>query len=237
MSIAHLKTAILISTKNRCDDVLFTLGKIECLLNDKVTCTLFDDGSTDGTSEKVRQHFPQISLLRNETSKGYIYCRNKMLNDTDADFAISLDDDAHFLSPNPIEVINLYFRENPKCGLLAARIFWGKQAPSNTETKEVASKVKSYIGCGHIWRMEAWRDIPDYPEWFGFYGEENFASLQLFKNNWEILYVPALFVQHRVDMKERAKKIRTLPSVTEGRFEPTGTIISCFSRWEKFHGS
>jgi GT2 family glycosyltransferase len=36
-----------------------------------------------------------------------------------------------------------------------------------------------------------------------FYGEEAFASYQLFKKGWEIHYAPKLLVQHRVDVKSR----------------------------------
>jgi glycosyltransferase involved in cell wall biosynthesis len=201
----QIKFSFLISTKNRCEDLLLTLNKIKHLLNQNVTCVIFDDGSTDDTFEKVRVNFSNVTLLRNEKSKGYIYCRNKMLNETEADFVISLDDDAHFLTEDPIEIISGYFRNNPSCGLIATRIFWGKETPENTNSAETTQTVKSYIGCGHIWRIKAWRDIPDYPEWFEFYGEENFASLQLFKKNWEIHYIPQLLVQHRVDMDERAK--------------------------------
>jgi glycosyltransferase involved in cell wall biosynthesis len=186
-------------------DLLLTLQKIKHLLGPNTNCVVFDDGSTDGTSEKIKVQFPQITLLRNETSKGYIYCRNKMLNETHADFAISLDDDAHFVTENPMDLIEAHFQHNPKCGLIAARIFWGKELPETINSNAVPASVKSFIGCGHIWRMKAWRDIPDYPEWFGFYGEENFASLQLFKKKWEVHYVPEILVQHRVDMKERAK--------------------------------
>jgi GT2 family glycosyltransferase len=51
--------------------------------------------------------------------------------------------------------------------------------------------------------MAAWRTLPNYPVWFVFYGEENFASYQLFKKNWEIHYLPDVLVNHRVDVKAR----------------------------------
>ncbi|MCF6129918.1 glycosyltransferase family 2 protein [Flavobacterium sp. AS60] len=201
----QIKTAILISTKNRCDDLLFTLNATKHLFNENVSCVVYDDGSTDGTFEQIKTNFPEVILHRNEVSKGYIFCRNKMLNETTADFAISLDDDAQILNENPIQIITDYFSNTPSCGVIATRIFWGKDKPENSSTAEIAQKVKSYVGCGHIWRMNAWRDIPNYAEWFGFYGEENFASLQLFKKKWEVHYVPELLVQHRVDLKNRTQ--------------------------------
>jgi glycosyltransferase involved in cell wall biosynthesis len=206
--MTNYKIKLLISTKNRCEDLLFTLQKTKHLFNDNVTCVVYDDGSTDDTFEKVKSNFPEIELLKNQTSKGYIYCRNKMLNETQADFAISLDDDAHFMIENPVEIITNYFENNPSCGLIAARIFWSKSEMNNRDCNEKSRQVKSFVGCGHVWRMKAWNQIPNYPEWFQFYGEENVASFQLFKTKWEVHYVPQFLVQHRVDLKERAKSIQ-----------------------------
>ncbi|PWA04044.1 glycosyltransferase family 2 protein [Flavobacterium psychrotolerans] len=198
--------SIHISTKNRKIDLEITLRKIQYLLERKdVECVIFDDGSSDGTFEMVKNKFPQVILLRNEISKGYIFCRNKMLNETKSDFTISLDDDAHFLTQNPLEKIEEYFDATPNCGLLALRIFWGIEEPKNITSHEKPQRVQGFVGCGHVWRMKAWRDIPNYPEWFEFYGEENFASLQLFKKNWEVHYLPEVLVHHRVNLKSRTK--------------------------------
>ena len=102
--------SILITTKNRIADLQFTLVKMQHLLDrSDVQCIIFDDGSNDGTFNFVKQNYPKVILHRNEVSKGYIYCRNKMLNETAADFAISLDDDAQFLTVNPIKIILITF--------------------------------------------------------------------------------------------------------------------------------
>ncbi len=204
MSLPKTKISLLIATKNRREDLFLTLQKIMPLVEkNDIACVVFDDGSTDGTSQMLQNYYPSILLLRNEMSKGYIFCRNKMLNETTADYAISLDDDAHFLTENPIEIIENYFSENLKCGLLALRIYWNKNKLENEATKETSQIVKSFVGCGHVWRMNAWNEIANYPEWFEFYGEENFAALQLFINKWEIHYLPNILVQHRVDLKTR----------------------------------
>ena len=209
MTLINPIFSILITTKNRIADLQFTLVKMQHLLDRRdVECVIFDDGSDDGTFDFVNDNYPKIILNRNQVSKGYLFCRNKMLNETKADFAISLDDDAHFITENPLEFIQKHFEENNHCGLIAMRIFWGLEAPKEVSNSQQSHRVKGFVGCGHVWRMKAWRDIPNYPEWFKFYGEENFASLQLFKKNWKIHYVPQLFVQHRVDMKERSKSVK-----------------------------
>ena len=71
------------------------------------------------------------------------------------------------------------------------------------ESNEAIHRMKSFVGCGHVWRMSAWNEIPNYPSWFKFYGEEDYASFNLFKRNWEIHYFPEILVHHRVDIKKR----------------------------------
>jgi len=199
--------SILITTKNRLSDLKFTLVKIHhLLLRSDVECIIFDDGSNDETSSFIQEHYPDIILFRNHISKGLIYCRNKMLNYTAAKYAISLDDDAHFESENVLENIEQHFISNPKCGVIACSIFWGQEFPKTTFTHETVERTKGFVGCGHIWNMKAWQDIPDYPDWFVFYGEEDFAAFQLFKKDWEIQYLPTILVHHRVDVKSRRKQ-------------------------------
>ena len=241
-----MQLSILITTKNRQGDLAFTLNKISYLiLDNSVECVVFDDGSVDGTYEYVKQNFPSFKLERNTVSKGYLFCRNKMLNETKADYAISLDDDAHFVTENPLELIKGHFEQKHNCGVLALRIFWGLAEPNTVISTETQTRVKGYVGCAHVWRMSAWRSIPIYPVWFVFYGEENFASYELFKKNWEVHYLPEILVNHRVDLKSRKNNadytIRLRQSLRSGwylffLYYPAKTILRkmAYSIWMQF---
>ncbi len=204
MSIPTKKFTILITTKNRLQDLIFTLAKIEALLKkEDVACIICDDGSDDGTTAYLQSNYPNIHLIRNEKSKGLIYSRNKLLGLTHSEFAISIDDDLHFITPNPLELIENHFRQNPKCGLIGFRIFWSTSEPTSTSTNEKPIRMKSFAGGAHVWRMSAWHQIPEYPSWFIFHGEEDFAAYELFKKGIEIHYLPTVLVHHRVDLKVR----------------------------------
>jgi len=204
MSTPPKKFTILITTKNRLEDLKFTLQKINSLLErDDVSCIICDDGSTDETSTYIQSHHSKIHLIRNEISQGLIYSRNKLLSLTKSEFAISIDDDLHFITENPLELIENHFHENPKCGLIGFRIFWSTSQPSSTDTKEQTLRMKSFAGGAHVWRMSAWHQIPEYPSWFIFHGEEDFAAYELFKKDIEIHYLPSVLVHHRVDLKVR----------------------------------
>ena len=201
-----VKFSILISTKNRLEDLQLTLQKISHLLKrEDVECIIYDDASVDNTSEFIKENYPTLQLITNKNSLGYIYNRNYLLNTCKGKYAISLDDDACFLTENCLEIIENHFETNENCGVIACRIFWGKEEPVSFHSNEVVQRVKGFVGCGHIWNMKAWKSIPNYPEWFEFYGEEDFASLQLFKKKIEIHYVPQILVHHRVNMTDRKK--------------------------------
>jgi len=201
------KIAIFITTKNRLEALRFTLKQCEAFIYDAgVEFLVCDDGSIDGTFEFVKTKYPQIKLYRNEQSQGYLFSRNFLLNCVKAPIAICLDDDAHFLSTDVEQHIISHFKVHTQCGLIAFRIFWGANPPQSIQTNELPERVKGFVGCGHAWLMEAWRAIPDYPEWFEFYGEEEFAAYHLFKKNLEVHYLPEVLVHHRVELKSRKKQ-------------------------------
>ncbi|KAF2342018.1 glycosyltransferase family 2 protein [Flavobacterium tistrianum] len=206
MSLKEVKFSILITTKNRCNDLIFTLTKIKKIIErEDVVCIICDDGSTDDTATFIKSKFPEIQFIQNKVSKGLIYSRNRLLSLVNSKYAISIDDDAHFITENPLDFIEEAFNNNPKIGLLGFRIFWGLNEPKNSSNFEASHQMKSFVGCGHVWRMSAWKDITNYPEWLIFYGEEDFASYQLFKKKWEIHYLPEVLINHRVDIKLRKK--------------------------------
>jgi glycosyltransferase involved in cell wall biosynthesis len=196
--------SLLITTKNRKTDLAYTLDKIQYLLErSEVKCIICDDGSIDGTITFLQTKYPEIQLIQNTKSQGLIFSRNRLLNLVKTEFAISIDDDLHFITEKPLEIINNFFVKNPDVGVLGFRIFWNKSEPISTATIEQAMPMQSYAGGAHAFRMSAWNSIPDYPAWFVFYGEEDFASYQLFKKKWEIHYLPEVLVHHRVDVKSR----------------------------------
>lgn len=202
------KFSILITTKNRLQELIFTLKKIDNIIYlPNVECIVCDDGSTDGTYEYMKIHYPIIKLIKHQKSKGLIASRNELLNLTKAKYAISLDDDAHFISKDNLAKIENHFKNHKNCGVIAFSIIWTKKNNINLNiddnNRNSFEKVKGFVGCGHAWNLESWKSIPNYPEWFEFYGEEDFASLQLFKKKWEVHYVPEIIVQHRVNLKER----------------------------------
>lgn len=197
---------ILITTKNRKDHLAFTLLQIQHLLErNDVKCIVCDDGSKDGTAVFLESQYPNIQLIKNSKSQGLIYSRNRLMQLVKTDYAISIDDDLHFITQNPLRSIATFFDQNPSAGVIGFRIFWSTTEPQSIISTEQPHPMKSFAGGANAFRMKTWYDIPDYPDWFVFYGEEDFAAYQLFKKKWKIQYLPDVLVHHRVDLKSRKK--------------------------------
>ena len=201
---ASNRFTVTITTFNRLPDLKQTLKYMSLWLDSSnILFLICDDGSNDGTSNFIKSTYPQIRLLRNEVSKGLIYSRNRLLNEVKTEFAISLDDDLHLVNETIIPSFTAYLDRNPNVAVLGFRIFWGEKMPDVTTTIYNSKRVQSFPGGACVIRMAAWDSVPDFPSWFIFYGEEDFLSRHLFKQNWQVHYFPKTLGHHRVDMTKR----------------------------------
>ena len=198
------RTTLIITTRDRLEQLKITLIKLKGVIkfSQIIIC---DDGSQDGTSTFIKTFYPKIYLIRNIKNKGLIASRNILLGFVKTPYAISLDDDANFLTDTPLKHLEQYFDQNPLCAVLAFRLFWGLKEPEKTTTKsdKTSIRVRSYAGGAHAIRMSSWRQIPNYPEWYTFYGEEDFASYHLFQKKMEVHYFLPVLVHHRVKLVNR----------------------------------
>lgn len=194
------------ATKNRFQILKETLHRLEFLIkNPRVNFIIMDDGSSDGTNNFINERYPEILLLKNKKSKGIHQVRNKLFDAVETRFAVSIDDDVSIVIPFEIKNIIQYFDSNPQCAVMAFRMYWGVDQPPSKSSSERPVPVKSFVAGGHAMRMSAWEKLPRLPEWFRFYGEEEFISMELFKHGYEVHYTPKFFVHHRVNIKSRKK--------------------------------
>lgn len=104
------KVSVIIPTKNRIDATLRCLKSVTNQSLSPFEIIVVDDGSSDGTSKKIKENFPEIKILINEFSLGGAVARNQGANIATGEFIAYLDSDDEWLPQhleNKIRLIKL----------------------------------------------------------------------------------------------------------------------------------
>jgi GT2 family glycosyltransferase len=153
-----------------------------------------DDGSMDATCTLSAQ-FPQVTWIRYEESAGYIARRNELIARAGCEYFVSLDDDAWFLGDDEIAIAVDLLEENPAVAVVAFDIL----SPDKAERRQrgAALTVATFIGCGHVLRNSAVREVGAYQETPGKYGgEEKDLCLRLMDAGYQIVCLAGVHVWH-----------------------------------------
>tara|TARA_R110002012_G_scaffold281843_2_gene471410 strand:- start:949 stop:1863 length:915 start_codon:yes stop_codon:yes gene_type:complete len=198
------EVSVIITTFNRKRELGFTLNSLRNIIPLKGVF-ICDDASTDGTVTFLDAEFPEVNVFAIASNQGLIANRNFLLKQVSTEYVISIDDDANFLVPDALKEAISFMKDKNDCAVLSFRLFWGFDVPEKYNTTQVILKVKNYLGGAHLMRKSAWDGcIESYPDWYKFYGEEDYASLRLFNSGWKIFYFPEVLVHHRVSIKNRS---------------------------------
>ncbi|MDT7813205.1 MAG: hypothetical protein QOJ42_3121, partial [Acidobacteriaceae bacterium] len=189
-----MKVLIGITTHNRAD----VLSKsIQSALDQNYSAkevAVFDDASSDDTP-LLRSRFPDVSWYRVEKNEGYLAARNKLMRETNADFYFSLDDDAWFIRGDEISLGVELMERRSEVAALACDILTADRPDAVDRLQP--RRTHTFIGCGHLLRLSAVREVGYYTPNPGSYGaEEKDLCVQLLDRHYEILLLPGLHVWH-----------------------------------------
>lgn len=159
-----------------------------------VSVRVYDDNSTDNTIE-LKNKYPQVDWEFGKENKGYVYARNRFMSEAKAEFFCSLDDDSWFIKNDSLSKAVNYMNANPDVGAVAFDILSPDRPNQNPEGPPV--EVGSFIGCGHLLKLEYIRQIGYYNPPPGFYGgEEKDLSIRLMDRGLKVMLMPGVHVWH-----------------------------------------
>ena len=153
-----------------------------------------DDGSTDDTC-RVHSNYPTVDWIRWDQSRGYLEARNHLMRVTDAEYYVSLDDDAWFIKGDEISLAVRHMDANPTLAAVAFDILSPDRKLPFPRLEPTPTHL--FVGCGHMVRMSAVRDCGFYVAAPGLYGSEEMdLCIRLIDRNWQIWYLPGVHVWH-----------------------------------------
>ena len=192
------EAAVVITTRNRCDDLSRALHSCVSQTDVQLEILVYDDESTDGTSEMVASEFPNVRLFRQDRRVGYIVLRNRGFHDTTAAVVFSLDDDARFTDPTTIRQTIDYLHTNTMIGAVALQYVEPHRTPKQGYMPETpgGTQVRNYIGCAHAIRVDVARQLGGYREFLVHQGEERDLCLRMLEAGYAVRYLPTPPIIH-----------------------------------------
>ncbi|HJS01296.1 MAG TPA: glycosyltransferase [Flavobacterium sp.] len=200
-----MEISFLIVTKNRPEELQFTLKQLESIFDKtKHEILVFIDGCVE--TEKLQSQFAWVKWYVSNESISASPARNFLYSKAVGEIFVGLDDDAHLISENPIQTIKKYFEANPKLGVLAFLEIKGIFENSKDKILSIEKEeflTTEFIGCGFAIRKKVYDQTNGFPQWIDIYGEETCLSIEVLNLDYDILYTNQLAVNHRVNIEKR----------------------------------
>jgi len=205
-----MKFSVMIATRNRREELRRTLMKLQELNPPADEILVCADGCTDGTAEMVRSQFPSCTLLENETGRGSIFSRDRMLCTASGDMVLSLDDDSYPVDSDFLLRLTTVFKTHPEAAVIAFAELRGDQRSIAGPAAELSKGqyVSAYPNCAAAMRRELYLCSSGFATFFEHMYEEPDYALQCYARGYGVWFEPILRVRHHLTNTQRKSVLR-----------------------------
>ncbi|MFI0263218.1 glycosyltransferase family 2 protein [Streptomyces sp. NPDC017056] len=202
------RVGIVMITRNRRERLLGTLGRVTRLAEEPPVVVV-DNGSTDGTADAVRAHYPSVRVLtpgHNLGAVGRTYGAAALRTPL-----VAFSDDDSWWEPGALTRAAGLFAAHPRLGLAAAATLVGPAAEPDPLNDVLAASplgrdpdlpgpsVLGFLGCAAVARRDAFLEVGGYHPVLHFGAEETLLAMDLEAGGWGVAYCPALVARHQPD--------------------------------------
>ncbi|MBB5800708.1 GT2 family glycosyltransferase [Saccharothrix ecbatanensis] len=198
------RTTVVIATRDRVDDLTRTLTRLREL---DVPVVVVDNGSTDDTVARVRQHFDQVEVLALGRNEGAL-ARNQGVRRATTPYVAFSDDDSWW-APGALPCAEELFDRHPRLGLIAARTIVEPDGRLDPVCDEMARSVLGrdddlpgpsvlgFVCCGAVVRRSAFLQVGGFHPVLFWPGEERLFSWDMAAAGWACCYVDDVVAHHQ----------------------------------------
>lgn len=130
--------SIIIPAYNRLGELIECLRSIEGQSYKDREIVVVDDGSDDGTAERISAEFPDVRVLKTPGRCGPAHARNLGLRAARGEFVLFLDSDTEFPDSETIARMVAAVERDPSIGLVGGEISVSAGAPGEAYGRNVA---------------------------------------------------------------------------------------------------
>jgi GT2 family glycosyltransferase len=195
-------------TRNRWGDLRASLPR------HRGAVVVVDNGSSDGSADLVRRHFPHVTVVPLQVNAGAV-ARNIGALRAPTPYVAFADDDSWW-EPNALERAARHLDGAPRLALLAGRVLvepggWldpvsaaHERAPLGRAEDLPGPSVLGFLACGVVVRRGPFLEVGGYDEVVHMYGEETRLAWDLRSAGYGLAYVPDLVAHHQPSTTPRA---------------------------------
>lgn len=198
------RVTVVVLTHNRGGELERSLKQLTAL-PERPALVVVDNGSTDGTAQRVRRDFPSVELVQAPSNLGAAG-RNLGVARVRTPYVAFSDDDTWW-APGALRAAADMLDAHPGIAVLAARIVVGPEAREDPACGAMArSPLERVAGAGPmltgfmagacVMRTSAYVQAGGYWPRFFIGGEESLLAMDLLDAGHQIVYAPALQAHH-----------------------------------------
>ena len=193
--------------------------------NNEYDIWVVDNASTDGSSELVREHYPEVNLIVNEGNIGFARANNLAYQRCSGKNILLLNPDT-VVEPHAIEKLIQFLNQEPNAGMVGPRLlypdgtlqisafpvptlskeFWRlfhldnlmpyARYPMETWDTGSIREVDTLLGACMLIRRETLSQSSIFDEEYFIYSEEVDLCTRLKKDGWHLYWLPSSVVVH-----------------------------------------
>ena len=109
------------NTRDLLDECLSSInGKLEIPSGGELETIVVDNASVDGSAKMVKQRYPWVKLLENESNVGFAQANNQAIPVSSGKYVLLLNSDTR-VHPGAFETLVDFMEQNPTSGACGAR--------------------------------------------------------------------------------------------------------------------
>ncbi len=199
------RVGVVVATRDRASELLGTLGRLRSL-PERPQVVVVDNGSGDGTPERVRRAYPDVDVV--ELGRNLGGAARTTGAERLATPYVAFSDDDSWWAPGALARAAALLDRHPRLAVLAARVLVGPEERPDPVCLAMAASplppagdlpgppVLGFVACGAVARRATFLAAGGFDRRFGVGGEEEVLALDLAAAGWGLAYVEAVVAHH-----------------------------------------
>src|SRR5881392_4017382 len=200
--------SVMITTRNRSAELRRTCRVLRDLNQAPLEILITVDGCTDDTVEVLKSELPNAKLILNETGRGSVLSRDRMMHEARGDLVLALDDDSYPEQLDCIARIVPTFEQQPTLAVLHFPQRTDEYPETLAQTDFGPERLtRTFPNSGAVLRRSTYLRLAGFESRFFHAYEEPDYALQCVAAGFDVLFSPVITIRHHYS-GERRNEIR-----------------------------